>query len=113
MAKVAQTTSYGRAFLWPASVTPGHFKIFRVPGADGASRRSADELPPEEVANAALHILEGQISMPIDDLVTETARLFGFARTGQNVARFIKMGIDTMVQRRFATEQDGMVTLQR
>ncbi|MEN6520926.1 MAG: DUF3320 domain-containing protein [Armatimonadota bacterium] len=112
-ANVARTTSQKRVFLWRPEVTPGHYRIFRVPGNDDASRRSANELPPEEIANAALHILEGQISMPIDDLVNETARIFGFARTGQTVASNMRVGIETLLKRGDATEQDEVIVNRR
>lgn len=112
-ANVSRKKSGGRTFLWRPDVTPDHYRVFRVPGNDDASRRSADELPPEEIANAALHVLENQISMPTDNLVSETARIFGFARTGQTVASNIRMGIEVLLKRGDAIEQNGVVVHSR
>lgn len=112
-AQVARTKGGAKTFLWKSDVSPGHFRIFRVPGCDEASKRVADELPPEEIANAALHVLENQISLPSDDLVNETARIFGFTRTGQTVASAIRVGIETLVKRGDAFMQDGTVTHSR
>ncbi|MEI6513886.1 MAG: DUF3320 domain-containing protein, partial [bacterium] len=50
-----RTQSQKRVFLWPSELTPTDYKMFRIPGNDDISRRNADELPPEEVANAALY----------------------------------------------------------
>jgi very-short-patch-repair endonuclease len=108
-AGIKWSESDGRFFLWRRGVSPSGYKLFRVPGKDEASKRNADELPPEEIANAALHILRNQISIPIEDLICETARLFGFARTGQKVATSMKFGIDLLLNRGDAEQQDGVI----
>ncbi|MBI2842661.1 MAG: DUF3320 domain-containing protein [Armatimonadetes bacterium] len=112
-AKVARTASQGRVFLWRPEVNPDHYRLFRVPGDDDTSRRGAEDLPPEEIANAALHVLEDQVSMPVDDLVSETARVFGFARTGHTVAHSIRLGIEMLLKRGDAIEQDGVIVHRR
>jgi hypothetical protein len=112
-ANITKTKTEGRIFLWPPGVDPGDYKIFRVPGNDDNTRRNADELPPEEIANAALSIIENQVSMPADDLVSETARMFGFARTGQTVALCLRTGIDILLRRGDATEQHDIITRKR
>jgi very-short-patch-repair endonuclease len=110
-ANIKYSKSNGRFFLWECGTNPSEYKLFRVPGKDEASKRSADELPPEEIANAGLHVLKNQISLPIDDLICETARVFGYARTGQKVALSMKSGIDLLVARGDASEQDGTIVL--
>lgn len=62
-------------FLWPERYDPGTYSEFRVPGGEEYSRLDADDLPPEEIANAALHLLRGQLTLPVEDLVREVARL--------------------------------------
>lgn len=51
--------------------------------------------------------------MPTDNLVSETARIFGFARTGQTVASNIRMGIEVLLKRGDAIEQNGVVVHSR
>jgi len=65
--------------------------------------------PPEEIANAAQHLLSQHISLPLDDLVRETARLFGYQRTGQRVEPAMRRGIALLLTRQMAREEGGMV----
>lgn len=46
------------------------------------------------MANAAAAVLKQQISLPMSDLIRETARLFGFQRTGSQVEQFVQEGIE-------------------
>jgi hypothetical protein len=73
------------------------------------ARREATDIPPEEIANAAQHLLGQHISLPLDDLVRETARLFGYQRTGQRVEPAIRRGITLLLTRQMAREEGGMV----
>lgn len=108
-ARVRWTLSADGVFLWPAEVDPAQYRTFRVPGNSDATRRSPKDLPPEEIANAALYVLDGQVSMPIDELVVETARILGFARTGHTVARSMRLGVKTLLKRGDAIERDGRI----
>lgn len=99
------------AFLWPSGLNPETYTGFRVPAGDEKSRRDADDLPPEEIANAALSTLQGQISLPLDDLVREVARLFGYQRIGQNVDRCLRSGIALLLSRGAAEDRDGLVVV--
>ncbi len=96
-------------FLWPASQEPKTFSVFRIPGTSEYSRRNANELPPQEIANAAAHVLEQNISLPMNDLIRETARLFGFQRTGQNVDKYFRIGIKMVLKEGRAREENGMI----
>ena len=106
---VNRVTIKKRVFLWPEHIDRNHFRIFRVPGKDNDSRRNAADIPPEEIANAAQHIIKEQVSLPIDDLVSETARLFGFARTGVVVNESIRIGIDVLLKRDNVIKQDNRI----
>ncbi len=110
-AEILTTTAGETTFLWPHGYEPSDYKEFRVPGPEEGARRDADDLPPEEVANAAQYVLHGQISLPADDLVRELARLFGYQRIGQNVDRILRAGIAVLIERGGAEEQDGVVVV--
>jgi hypothetical protein len=99
------------AFLWPANLDSTEYRGYRVPDSNGDGTRQADELPPEEVGNAALHLLESHLSAPVDELVRETARLFGFQRVGRVVDERIRRGIEALVQSGRARREEGSVVL--
>lgn len=108
-AKIKKTVGDGMIFLWPIERDPATYTTYRIPGKDDDAKRNAEDLPPEEIANAAMHIIEQQISLPMSDLIRETARIFGFQRTGQNVEIRMRAGINVLLARSGAEEQDGMV----
>lgn len=98
-------------FLWPRNLDPSGYRGFRVPDANGNGARQADELPLEEVANAAQHLLESHMSAPLEELVRETARLFGFQRVGSVVDERMRKGIEHLVHSRRARLEGESVVL--
>jgi hypothetical protein len=96
-------------FLWSPSQDTRSFTLFRIPGENEGSRRDAEDLPPQEIANAALHVLEQHVSLPVADLVRETARLLGYQRTGPAVDKAIRVGIRVLVKNLGAKEEGGNV----
>lgn len=105
-----QITDAGE-FLWPKELDPANYAGFRVPDSDGRGARQADDLPLEEIGNAAVHLLEHHMSAPLDELVRETARLFGFRRVGRVVEDRIRKGIDGLIERGIARLDGEMATL--
>src|SRR5690606_16007362 len=59
-------------FLWPKDADPAGYDKFRLPG-EGDARRDAQDLPPEEIANALLYVVRSQVGLPRNDLVREGA----------------------------------------
>ena len=96
-------------FIWELFHDPKSFTLFRIPGKNEHSKRDAEHLPPQEVANAALYVLEQHISLPVADLVRETARLLGYQRTGTTVDKAMKSGISFLLKNGAAKEESGMV----
>jgi very-short-patch-repair endonuclease len=96
-------------FLWPDSLEPASYRTFRIPGDSAEARREATDIPPEEIANAAQYLLSQHISLPMDDLVRETARLFGYQRTGQRMEAAIRRGIGLLLTRQMARKEGGTV----
>jgi very-short-patch-repair endonuclease len=95
-------TAGGNVYFWKADQSPEKYNIYRIAKTD-ADKRDADDLPPEEVANAIREILHNQVSLARADLVREGAKLFGFARIGANVESAMLNGINIAVNKRFAT----------
>lgn len=48
--------------------------------------------------NATAFVLRGQVSMPAEDLMRETAKLFGFQRTGASIQARISEAIERLVE---------------
>jgi len=96
-------------FLWLPSQEPKAYSVFRIAGDSEGSRRNAEHLPPQEVANALLHILEQHVSLPVEDLVRETARLFGYQRTGPAVDKSMRGGVGFLVRKGAAKEDNNVV----
>jgi hypothetical protein len=105
-----QVTDAGE-FLWPKETDPASFVGFRIPDANGNGMRQADDLPLEEIGNAAAHLLEHHMSAPLDEVVRETARLFGFQRVGRVVDERIQKGIESLVGRGIARLEGEVIAL--
>lgn len=105
------TVDGGRRFYWPADLSPASYRAFRIPGPATAARRSADEIAPEELANAVVHVLAANISLPKDDLIRETARLLGFGRVTAPVTAALSSAVDHLVDADRAAVRNGRVVL--
>lgn len=101
-----RTTEHDQTlFFWPSAAVPETYVKFRVAAQEG-ERRNAEELPPEEIANAVRHVLQMQISMPREDLSRETARVLGYSRSGSVLERVIALGIEVAISRGYAKADD-------
>lgn len=78
-------------FLWPT----GEDTIFIRTNTDDESRK-IDRIPPQEIAKAAYIILDEGGSMTRPDLVLETARLFGYSRTGKRIKEQVGSAISLL-----------------
>jgi len=99
-------------FLWPADLDPAQWLGFRFPDPrDDATRREVEHIPPEEIVNAAVHVVRTQVGLGRQDLLRQTGLLLGFARLGTRVKAALASGIDAAIARAVLTERDGKVTL--
>jgi len=97
-------------FFWKQDHDPQAYQGWRASSED-AQKRDAEDLPPEEIANVIKQILSHQISLPVADLSRETARLFGFSRTGANVETAMQKGMARALQLGIAKEENGRMVL--
>ena len=77
---------------------------------DNSGRDIAD-IPPIEIANAARYAVEEQISIPLDDLKRQTARMLGFSRNIAKVDLTIELAIANLIDKGVLTEAQGAITL--
>jgi very-short-patch-repair endonuclease len=85
-----------REFVWTKELTEKPYEGFRVPLEGDPRARTAEEICPEEIANAAVQVLNLHISMGQDDLARETANVFGITRLGNKVRSAFMDGIELM-----------------
>lgn len=84
------TKSNNSAFVWSDEVTPENMNYFRM--ADG-EKRPIDDICAEEIANAAMYVLEKQLTLTRADLTREVAKCFGYSRTTPTMETSITEGI--------------------
>jgi len=101
-------TESGKRFYWYENQDPEKYPFYRVSVRE-SDKRDATDIPIEEISNAVRDILDNQISMNRNDLVKETARIFGFSRIGGIVESTILDGIEKAVKRGFAKIEDDRV----
>lgn len=99
-----------QSFLWNYKQYPLAEDHFRIAIKED-DKRDADDLPPEEVANAVAKILREQISLTKVDLVREAAKIFGFAKVGGNVDGAMNAGINYLITLNRAKEQNSRILL--
>ncbi len=79
-------------FVWLSEQDPAAYNKCRAVYPDGI-KRSLDEISPEEISAAIKLIITSQGSMKREDLIRETARLFGFSRVSTVVESAVSLGI--------------------
>ena len=84
-------------WLWPAGIAPDTWRGIRIPTPHPSAQRSTDQIPPEEIANAAEWVLGRALSIEQEDLERETARVFGFLKVKRKVKAGMMAGIAHLV----------------
>ena len=98
------------SFFWLKTQKPEEYDKCRAKCSEEL-RRDIKDIPPEELANGIILILARQIAMQRDDLLRETAHLFGFTRLTPAVETAVSLGIRAAKQRgKVAFDEEGKVT---
>lgn len=98
------TGTHPDLFFWRSDSCPDTYEWYRP-----VSERDAKDIAPQEVANALCFVLREQGSLPQDDLLLETAKVFGFSRRGSNVTAAMLQGLAVAQERRMVEIADGKV----
>ncbi len=106
---LSATSSDSGVFYWAEGMSPVNYPLCRVP-VSGSEKRSMDEICPQEIANGVKWILNNQLSMSKEDLIRETAKLFGYTRLGEAIEASAAEGIDAALRKGFASESDGRIS---
>ncbi len=90
-AEIQITVTNDNQFFWRTDQNPAEYAVFRIP--DGTEKRSMEDICAEEIAAAVMCILRTQISTSRADLIRETAKLFGYTRSGGVIEAAVNAGI--------------------
>jgi len=108
--ELKQSTQNGTHFYWTEEQEPKKYKIFRIPN-EKDQKRIANDLAIEEILNCIRDVLTNQISLPKEDLLREVAKIFGYARLGENVEHAMKMGIDYAFTKELIVNKNERIVL--
>lgn len=81
--------------LWAQGRESGTYRAYRV-AASNEARRTIDEIPPEELANAMYEILIDFNSCELDTLYRETIKLFGFSAVTSKARKYLDFGMEAL-----------------
>ena len=101
-----QTGDRSYPFYWRADQDPKTYNIFRP-----ESRRDSPDIAPEEIAVAAIMILENQGALPMDALTREVANTFNFTRLGSKVLPSMQAGIEYAISMGRAEKVEDKIQL--
>jgi very-short-patch-repair endonuclease len=82
-------------FVWPAGVQPATWRGFRV--ADEGSDRDVDDVPVEEIANAAAWVLSAAVSCSREALVKEVGARLGIGTRSKAARARLDGGVERLV----------------
>ncbi|TKJ28361.1 DUF4011 domain-containing protein [Blastococcus sp. CCUG 61487] len=97
-------------YLWPEGVRPETYEGFRrqVSSTD----RAIDHVAPEEIGNAMVALCRASAGMRRDELLTQTAAVFGHKRRSATVTAVMEKALALAVERGKLTEQpNGVFTV--
>lgn len=104
--KLYRTQNDNLIFFWIDEVQCKSYEDYRP-----QSNREANDLPPEEIANAIKQILTDSISLPQQDLIKACTQLFGFARTGTNLDAAMQRGIKEAIKRKYVIVENERIVI--
>ena len=111
---VIQTNTAGNTFLWLQNMDPCKYGTYRLHAEGDLEKRTLNQIPAEEVVNAVRELTDLNVSLSRDDLVKETAKVFGFNRVTASIDQVVGIAISYAEQRGFVEiSEDGMKVTQK
>ena len=109
-AKYTSVKSGETEFMWLPDQTPESYDKCRTVYQEG-EKRDITDIPPQEIAAGIKLILERQIAMQREDLIRETAHVFGFTRMTHAIETAVSLGIREAKSRgNVVFGEDGKIT---
>ena len=94
-------------FFWPPEMRQVKIRSRDVEGIT----KKIELICPEEIEEAMKFILKKEFSMPYDSLITQTAKLFGFNRTGEDIYFSLGKRLDTLIKNEVILKQGECLIL--
>ena len=111
---VTQTNTAGNTFLWLQNMDPCKYGTYRLHEEGDLEKRTLSQIPAEEVVNAVREVVDVNVSLSRDDLIKETAKVFGFNRVTASIDQVVGIAISYAEQRGFVEiSEDGMKVTQK
>jgi len=98
-------------FFWSTDQDPDTYREIRTPTQDPQSDRAAEDIPPQELANAMAVLLAQNISLPLEELCKSTARVFGISRVGNRVRAQLDLALGLLLNTGRALRHNDRVAL--
>lgn len=95
---IKKTNVGDMSYYWRTDQNPEDYIEYRVANEE-KDKRNMEDIPPYEIANAMREIISSQISLSKNDMIRETAKVFGFSRIGAVMEAACVMGIDEAERR--------------
>jgi hypothetical protein len=97
-------------YLWPEGVSPESWTGFRRQMS--STDRPLDHIAPEEIANAMAALCRASAGMRRDELLTQTAAVFGYKRRTQTVTPVLEAAVAFAIERgRLVEQPNGLLTV--
>ncbi|MEU5529321.1 DUF4011 domain-containing protein [Micromonospora chersina] len=97
-------------YAWPEGTDPQTYRAYRVTQA--SNDRAFEEVPPEEVANAFVHVLQTVPSMDEERLLRAGLERLGYRRRTDKIDKLLRYGLHVAVTSgRVRFDQQGRPTL--
>lgn len=107
---ISGTGTGDACWFWSREQDPEAYRICRIP-KEGIGKRPMEEICPQELCAGMLLILEDQVSMLRSDLLRETAKLFGYTRTGGIIEHAVSDAMDYALTRQLLDCQEDRFTI--
>ncbi|MEU1745797.1 DUF4011 domain-containing protein [Micromonospora arida] len=96
-------------YAWPDGADPQTYRAYRVTQA--SNDRAFEEVPPEEVANAFVHVLQGMTSMDEERLLRAGLERLGYRRRTEKIDKLLRYGLHVaLTSGRLRYDQEGRLT---
>jgi hypothetical protein len=97
-------------YLWPEGVSPDTYEGFRRQTA--STDRPIEHVAPEEIGNAMAALCRASAGMMADELLTQTAAIFGYKRQTAAVTPVLEAALKLALHRgRLVEQPSGLLTI--
>lgn len=98
-------------FVWTSQSQCEKWSGFRVPSDSEETARAIDEIASKELAEAALYLLGKNLGMDRDELIKETAKVFGVQRVGSSAKSRLADAVTLLVSSEKAQARGEQIVL--